>query len=186
MSLDYIAIEGTVKTVVAQAMGVNDTDVRWQTEQSSWREGLVVNLRRSPLMGVGRDERRRTVQGSGESKTWPAVQVGQRVMRVTVRVESDRSTPLTGMDHLGNLRTAIYRPALLAELRAAGLALRGVSDVTEYEAPGSLGAALACAALELTFGVADVLADGNDAWFEAVSAQADFSSPDSSHEVTIP
>ncbi len=176
------AIETAIKAVVADCSGV--TDVRWQTEQSAWRNGITINLKRSPLARVGRDERRRVV-ADGASVTWPATQVGQRVLRVTVRAESDRTTPLTGMDALARLGIAIYRPSTLATLRAAGLALSSVSGVTDYEA-SVRERALACAACELVFNVADTLADGNDEWFERVSARVDLSTPDSTTEVTIP
>lgn len=173
-------IEAAIAAAVAECTGV--TDVRWVTNTSKMRSasGLCIDLRRSPLEPVGHDERRRVVSGDD----WNATQVGQRILRVTVRAESTKDTPYTGMDVLAQLRTRIYRPAILSDLREARLSLANVGPIADYDA-STVGRSLAAAACELVFNVADTYADGTDPWIATVNATATISD-DVPTEITIP
>lgn len=177
-------IEAAIAAAVAECTGV--TDVRWVTNASKMRDssGLIIDLRRSPLEPVGHDERRRVASGTAPSIEWNATQVGQRVLRVTVRVESTKDTPYTGMDVLAQLRTRIYRPAILSNLREARLSLVNVGPIADYDA-STVGRSLAAAACELVFNVADTYADGSDSWIATVNATATISD-DAPTEITIP
>jgi hypothetical protein len=168
--VNLVTIEAAIKAAVASCSGV--ADVRWVTDTSKMRgvDGMSIDLRRSPLEPTGHDERRRVTSGGA----WNATQVGQRVMRVTVRAESTKSAPDTGMDALGRLRTRIYRPAILSDLREAGLSLQNVGPIADYDA-STVGRSLAAAACELVFNVADTYADGADPWIETVNGTATLS-----------
>lgn len=176
-------IETALATAVASCTGIDD--VRWVTQTVQMRSptGLSIDLRRSPLEGVGHEERRRVASGTGPTLAWNATQVGQRVMRVTVRAESTQNTPYTAMDALAKLRTRLYRPAILSDLRDAGLALQSVGPIADYDA-SSAGRSLAAAACELVFNVADTFDDATDSWIATVNATATIDSV--STEITIP
>ena len=177
--MNVAAMETAIATAVAACTEIDD--VRWSTQPVQMRSssGLSVDLRRSPFEPLGHDERRRAVSGLD----WQATQVGQRVMRVTVRAESTKGTPDTGMDALARLRTRIYRPAILSDLRASGLSLQNVGPIADYDA-STAGRSLAAAACELVFNVADTYADGSDHWIATVNATLETS--DTSTEITAP
>lgn len=172
--MNIVDMEAAIKAAVASTSGI--ADVRFVTETSTMRDpnGTSIDLRRSPLEPIGHDERRRAVSGSGPALAWNATQVGQRVMRVTVRAESTKTTPDTAMDALGRMRTRLYRPAILSGLRTAGLSLQNVGPIADYDA-STVGRSLAAAACELVFNVADTYADGVDSWIETVNATATIS-----------
>lgn len=179
--MNLATIETALAAAVATCTGV--TDVRWVTQTVQMRSvtGMCIDLKRSPLEPIGHDERRRTASGGD----WNATQVGQRVMRVTVRAESTKATPYTGMDLLAQLRTRIYRPAILSDLRESGLSLQNVGPIADYDASVD-GRSLAAAACELVFNVADTYADSTDSWIATVNATATLSPPETIVEITAP
>lgn len=178
--MNPVTIEAAIAAAVVACTGV--TDVRWvtQTVQMRAASGLSIDLKRSPLEPIGHDERRRAVDGSD----WNGTQVGQRTLRVTVRAESTQAAPYTGMDVLAQLRTRIYRPAILSDLRGASLSLQNVGPIADYDA-SSVGRSLAAAACELVFNVADTYEDGSDPWIATVNATATISD-DVPTEIEIP
>lgn len=177
--MNMATIETAIAAAVATCTGV--TDVRWVTQTVQMRSitSVSIDLRRSPIESLGHDERRR----ESDAGSWNATQVGQRVLRVTVRVESAKATPYTGMDALAQLRTRLYRPAILSDLREVGLSLQNVGPIADYDASID-GRSLAAAACELVFNVADTYADGADPWIATVNGTATLS--DTPTEFTAP
>lgn len=181
MSIAWRTIDTAIKAAVSECGG--NVQARWKWEPSKVRAKVTLLLKRSPVRSFGRDLRRRTY-ADGELG---ASQVGQRAFQLEVRCESDKGSPsdtapVAAADVLAQVMSRIYRPSVLAALRAAGTTVVQVGNITrmeykvderEYEA----------AVVELTMHCADVDADGSDYWIETVNGTMTLTTPDDDDRV---
>lgn len=168
----WATAEAAIKSAVQDASGV--TDVAWRHEPSKMRGKITINLERSPMTVVGSDERRRAYDAADGLV---ATQVSARQFRVVLRCESDKGTPsdttyVDSADILGLLQTRIRRPSIIADLRAASMALSSVGPATRVEYRSD-GRAISAAVVELVLLIHDADVDGSDDWFNSVEATSD-------------
>lgn len=178
MTIAWRSIDEAIKAAVSSCAG--NVQARWKWEPVKVLAKQTLKLKRSPVRSFGRDLRRRTYS----SGTLDAEQVGQRAFQLEIRCESDKgspsdSAPVAAADVLSMVMTRIYRPSVLATLRAAGTTVAQVGNITrtEYTVEGHEYEA---AIVELTMHCTDVDADGEDYWIETVNGTLTGTTPDDS------
>jgi hypothetical protein len=186
--IPWATIDAALVVAVKAASGLDD--VFWAWESSGMRDPQYMRLDRSPLTATGVDVReRKRVAPRAPLSEITVRQHGWRTFALELRCVSDigspsDTAPKDPSDLLGQVQTRIRRPAVLAALRTAGVALSTIGPIfrQKYDVDG---VEMRASIMSLVFLTADCDEDGAGEAIETVSGVVTVESPDES-EVEIP